>query len=141
MPVESSVFMNKTEIPDDLVLKEALGETYPLWIEIRNTVMARPSAVLEEWNYPGTKYGWSFRIKDKKRVLVYMLPRQGYFLVSLVFGEKATKSALQSSIVVELKNSIESARVYAEGRGFRIEVKDPTLIKDIIKLIDIKLEY
>jgi len=141
MPVETSVFMNKTEIPDESSLLEALSETYLLWIEIRNYVLGKYSKALEDWNYPGPKYGWSFRIKDKKRVLVYMLPRQGYFMIALVFGEKATKAALQSSISIDLKTSIESAKVYAEGRGFRIEVRDLTRIIDIRKLIDIKLEY
>ena len=42
-------------------------------------------------------------------------------------------------ISTKLINIIESAKVYAEGRGFRIEIDGPELLPDILKLIEIKL--
>ena len=139
--MDTSIFMNKAEIPDNSMLNNALGDLYGVWTEIRNYVLASYPKAIEEWNYPGPKYGWSFRIKDKKRAIIYLLPRDGYFLVAFVFGEKAVKDALGSEISSEIKYTIESARVYAEGRGFRIEVKTDTLVEDIKKLVDIKLLY
>ena len=57
----------------------------------------------------------------------------------MVFGVKATQEALNSNISGEIKKIIEAAPVYAEGRGFRIEVKGDQIISDIKTLIDIKL--
>jgi hypothetical protein len=34
---------------------------------------------------------------------------------------------------------LSAAKVYAEGRGIRIEVKDETVINDIKELINVKL--
>jgi len=70
-----------------------------------------------------------------------MLPRENFFLVAFVFGEKATTDALGSSLSPEIKSIIETAKVYAEGRGFRIEVITEDIVGDIKKLIDIKLAY
>ncbi len=139
--METSIFTNKAEIPDDLKLREALGELFNLWMEIRSYVFKVYPGAVEEWNFPGQKYGWSFRIKDKKRAIIYLLPREKFFLVAFVFGEKATADALKSELSPEIKQTIESARVYAEGRGFRIEIQDNRMIRDIYKLIDIKLRY
>jgi hypothetical protein len=139
--METSVFTNKSETPDDKMLETATGILFPLWKEIRNYVLQAYPLAIEEWNFPGAKYGWSFRIKDKKRAIIYLLPREGYFLVALVFGEKATHAALGSGISDEIKTIIGSARVYAEGRGFRIEVRNHSLISDIKQLIDIKLNF
>jgi hypothetical protein len=65
---------------------------------------------------PGKSFGWNYRIRDKKRVLVYFMPCDGFFKISLVFGEKAAKEALVSGISKEIKDMISSAKVYTEGR-------------------------
>jgi len=139
--METSIFTNKTETPDDFMLSGALGDLFEAWKKIREYVFHVYPQAAEEWNLPGQKYGWSFRIKDKKRAIIYLLPREKYFLVAFVFGEKATKEALECNISSEIKDTIQSARVYAEGRGFRIDVTSETIIDDIKKLIDIKLKY
>ncbi len=137
--METSIFTDKGIVPDNPELRIAIGSLYDTWMEIRDFAFESYTAATEEWNFPGAKYGWSFRIKDKKRAIVYLLPRDKYFLVALVFGEKATKMALASDIVPEIKKIIESARVYAEGRGFSIEIRDVSAVEDIKKLIKIKL--
>lgn len=139
--MDTSIFTDKTEIPDDFLLSAALGDLFGVWMNIREYVFDVYPKATEEWNLPGQKYGWSYRIKDKKRAIIYLLPRDKFFLVAFVFGEKATKEALSGKISSEIKTTIESARVYAEGRGFRIEVKNKDIIEDIKKLIDIKLKY
>jgi len=96
---------------------------------------------LAEWNFPGKKYGWSYRIKYKRRAIIYLLPRDKYFKVAFVFGQKAFDTIMGSDICVEIKSELEQATKYAEGRGIRIEVKDDSLISDIEKLVDIKLKY
>jgi len=138
--METSIFANKSETPDNFLLSDALGDLFNIWIEIRNYVFQAYPKAMEEWNFPGQKYGWSFRIKDKKRAIIYLLPRDKYFLVAFVYGEKATSAALGSDIAEEIKSEIKSARVYAEGRGFRIEVRNEEHIKDIKKLIGFKLQ-
>lgn len=139
--MDTSIFTDKARIPDDLILIVALGDLHPVWMEIRDYVFNKYPSAMEEWNFPGQKYGWSFRIKDKKRAIIYLLPRDKYFMVAFVFGEKATTEALASGINSDIKTTIESARVYAEGRGFRIEVRNDAIVDDIKTLIDIKLKY
>lgn len=135
----SSIFMDKSSKPTEQDLREALGDKFDLWNELRAyTLKAYPKAT-EEWNFSGAKYGWSFRMKDKKRAILYFLPDLNQFRAALVYGEKATQQALQSNISMEIKDIIMAAPVYAEGRGFRIEVSDKEIIEDIKTLIGIKL--
>jgi len=131
--------MDKAQVPNDEELKKALGTSFDLWKSIRDYTLKNYPKAQEEWNFPGAKYGWSFRIKDKKRAIVYLLPGDKNFRVALVYGEKATNQALSSNLSKEIKDVIETATVYAEGRGFRIEITDKKIIKDIEMLIDIKL--
>lgn len=46
---------------------------------------------------------------------------------------------MKSHIANSIKTELDSAKVYAEGRGIRIDVVDKMIISDIKELIDIKL--
>ncbi len=104
--MDTSIFTDKAVIPDEKSLHSALGENSAFWKEIRDAVLELYPPALEEWNFPGQKYGWSYRIKDKKRAIVYLLPRQGYFLVAFVFGEKDTEKILGSRIDERIREEL-----------------------------------
>jgi hypothetical protein len=139
--MDKSIFIDKSAIPSAKDLINALCNPFPFWEEIRAYVILKYPDAIEEWNYPGEKYGWSFRIKDKKRAIIYLLPRDGFFKVAMVFGQKATDAIMTSDVTAEIKSELKDARVYAEGRGIRIAVKDENILDDIKTLIDIKIRH
>ncbi len=135
-----SIFTQKDIKPSKEDVEKALGSTFELWsLLVDFTKDANPVA-FEEWKYTSEKYGWSFRISDKKRVLIYLLPRDKFFKVAFVFGQKAMDSILESDISESIVNELKLAKVYAEGRGIRIEVRDRSILNDIEKLINIKID-
>ena len=137
--MDKSIFMARNRKPDDKALREALGNTYDLWESIRDYVLEIYPDAREEWSYPGEKYGWGFRMKDKKRAIIYLLPRDAFFKVAFVFGEKATGIIMNSDIREPVKTELANAKVYAEGRGIRIDINDTTILRDIKQLIEIKV--
>ena len=126
-------------MPTDDDLRAVLGKRINLWHEIIQFVLFKYPKNTKEWSYPGNKYGWNFRIKDKKRAIIYLLPRDGFFRVAFVFGQKATDAIMRTDISELIKNELDAAQVYAEGRGIRIDVKDNSVMDDIKKLVEIKL--
>jgi len=136
-----SIFNDKLIVPTDDDLKPALGVTYKLWQQIAAYAHDKCPKANDEWKFPGEKHGWSFRVNDKKRVLVYLLPRDGFFKVAMVFGQKAFEAVMNSAVSEEIKQELAAAKAYAEGRGIRIDVRTDAVIKDIRELIDIKLNY
>lgn len=133
-----SIFTDsKQPVEDDV--KSALAETYCLWQMIREYVLLKYPKATEEWST--SKYGWNFRMKDKKRAIIYLLPRDKFFKVAFVFGQKATNAVMESQVSNAIKAELNAARVYAEGRGIRIEINSPDIMNDIKTLIDIKLTY
>ena len=46
---------------------------------------------------------------------------------------------MESDVSPGIRNDLEKATKYAEGRGIRIDVKDNLILTDIKKLIEIKL--
>lgn len=134
-----SVFTDSTLSPTTSKLKEALGSTYPLWEEISDYTLKVTKGLVGEWKFSGPKFGWSFRISDKRRVIIYLLPRDQYFKVAFVFGQKATDRILEGKFDEEIKAELQAAKVYAEGRGLRIDVRDKAKISDIFGLINVKI--
>jgi hypothetical protein len=134
-----SVFINKNEKPTTEELKKALGEMVAIWDDFVAFTHVNDPSSSDEWNFSGEKFGWSFRIKDKKRVIIYLLPRDKFFKVAFVFGQKATDQILESDVSDEIKAELKAAKVYAEGRGIRIEIRDNSKVEDIRKLIKYKI--
>lgn len=136
-----SVFTEKSHVPTEVQVAEKLGSKYALWEELRAFVLEKYPPGKQEWNFPGKKYGWSFRIKDKRRAILYFLPREGFFKVAFVFGEKALAAILESNIDQSIKTGLQNARKYAEGRGIGIDVNKSSDLEDIKTLVEIKMAY
>ena len=133
-----SIFDNKGKHPTDDEVAEKLASTYKWWKGIIDHLYEHYPNITEEWNFSGEKYGWSLRILSKKRRIIYLIPCEGYFKFALVFGQKALKIVLSSHIHEEIKHELKAAKTYAEGTGFRMDMKDEKLFADIKDLIDIK---
>ncbi len=86
------------------------------------------------WIFSGAKWGWSLRLKQKKRTVLYMTPCSKHFLVGFALGEKAVRAAHAVPLADSILAEIDSAQKYAEGRALRIEVrtkKDLAAVKDV----------
>jgi len=60
-------------------------------------------------------------------------------MVAFTLGEKTVTAAQKSTLPKFILDIIKSARKYVEGRGIRIEVKQPHDIENIKKLTEIKM--
>ena len=137
--MDKSIFSVKAEKPTLEGLKQGIGKTFAAWQALVDFVIEQYPAAQQEWHFAGEKYGWSFRVKDKKRVIVYLLPRDGYFKTAFVFGQKAYDTIMDSKIAEDIKEELRQAKPYAEGRGIRTDIKAGKLPADIKKLVEIKL--
>ena len=122
--MDTSVFMDLAKTPEAADLEISIGSTYPIWMEIRNFVFDKYPAAIEEWHVAVKKYGWSFWIKDKKRAIIYLSPRKGFFKVAMVFGQKASNQIFNSEINEFIKCELMNSKVYVEGRVLSIDVLD-----------------
>ena len=135
-----SAFDNKDCQPTESDLKDSLAETYSLWAELRDKIIATYSPMKETWHFSGKSTGWGMRLVQKDRVIVYMTPCRGYFLFSIVLGEKAVARARTLKLPAAVMKPIDSARKYAEGYGIRFEIRKAADVNGIASLVRLKLE-
>ena len=134
-----SAFDDKSRPPADPELSAALGGSSSAWHELKRTIAARFAAISEEWGFTSKSTGWGLRLKHKERIILYMTPRQGHFLVSFALGEKAVQAAQQSDLSRTVLDVIDGAKKYAEGRGVRFEIRSSDEIEALVKLAAIKI--
>lgn len=134
-----SAFGDKAAPPADALLRAMLGRTAPLWSRLTEDLRKAHGPLAEEWNFAGNAFGWSMRLKKKKRTIVYMTPCRAHFLASFVLGEKACRAAREGGLPPAVIEAIDGARKYAEGRGVRIPVKNRKDVETIEMLAAIKI--
>ncbi len=118
-----SAFDDKTIEPQAADLQSMLGRSSALWDRLVADMDVEYSPVEKTWNHSGATSGWSLRLKQKKRTILYMTPCKRHFLVGMVLGEKAVEAARSSPLPASIMALIDEAARYAEGRGFRVVVK------------------
>jgi len=139
MPEHINAFINKTKKPTDSELTEALGPGRTLWDALIDAAKEL-DVVDQEWNSFSPKYGWSLRLKKKKRNILYLSPSHGSFLASLILGDRAMEAARRSRLSKSIMKTLSEATKYPEGTAIRVNVKQKKDIETILKLLPFKLE-
>jgi hypothetical protein len=137
MQVENA-FIGRTILPTPQEVAAALGSTAELWTQLVDW-LAEQGVADQEWKSSSVKYGWSLRLKLKKRTIVYLAPCDGCFLVSFALGDRAITAARQGDLSKSTLKLLDEAPRYAEGTGMRLMVKAQKDLAAIRKLALIKL--
>jgi len=91
------------------------------------------------WGYSGKKWGWSLRLKQKARTVLYMTPRRGHFVVGFALGQKAVDAAQESDLPQSTLDMIDDSQEYAEGRAVRLEVRTGDDLLNVARIATIKM--
>ena len=134
-----NAFAGKADAPDDHELMLALGAANALWDKLVGD-LERMHGLNPQWGSSSPKAGWSLRLKQKDRIILYLIPMRGSFQVSLVLGDKAVKAAIQSKLPQRVLKTIADAKRYAEGTGIRLAVTAPEDLVAIEQLAQIKID-
>lgn len=135
-----SALADKSHEPTDDEVRSVLGKAYEVWTSLIDAVEKRIGPVSPVWGYTSKSTGWGLRLKQKDRIIVYMTPQTGKFLVSFALGEKAVAAAKRAKLSPVLLTAIDAAPRYAEGRGLRVEVSRRDQLDDLAELAGIKSE-
>lgn len=136
-----SILEDKSKLPGETDLTEALGSIKPLWDELIQHVKDLCSPITEDWKHYGKNSGWTLKLLLKKRNLFFLYPNKEHFYVVFVFGEKAVEAVLTSTLPSEIIEALRQAPKYAEGRGCRVEVRTREDIENVKIMLSIKLKH
>lgn len=134
-----SVFTDEAAQPGAGELAATLGRTHAHWESLVAHVEAEYTPLEKTWIFPGPNWGWSLRLKRKKRAVLYLTPCDGHFLAGFALGEKAIAAAHASGLPGPVLELIDNAPRYPEGRAVRIEVRKKTDVESVKKIAAAKM--
>lgn len=133
-----SAFGDRSRPPSAADLRAVLGQAHGAWEQLLQRVAERIGPVAPGWGCTSAKSGWGLRVRREERVILYMTPRRGSFVVSFALGEKAVVAAHARRLPAAVRKAIDSAPRYAEGRGVRFEVRRERDVPALATLAEIK---
>jgi len=132
--------LDKTRPPTEESVVSFIGQPAGrYWAElsrfIADTYLLEP-----EWKYEGAKNGWSMYCRKGGRALCTLSPNSEGFTALVVLGAKEAAEALSAldQFGPVVRSSLESARVYHDGRWLFLPVRDGQVVEDIKRLLLIK---
>jgi len=134
-----SAFDDKEHIPAKDEVSAVLGDTASLWDELISRIASRFDPLSEDWGFSGKKWGWSLRLKHKKRAILYLTPTEGFFYAGFALGQNAVNAARESDLPKAVLDFIDSSPKYAEGRGGRLEVRNANDLKNVATVATLKM--
>jgi hypothetical protein len=135
-----NAFKGQENRPTVLEIATALGPTADLWEQFVQWMADEEGVTEQEWKgIVVKKYGWSLRLKQKSRNIVYLGPGVGCFMVSFVLSDKALAAAKKTNLPNAVAAVIAAAPRYPEGNGVRLIVKRAADLRAIQRIAAIKL--
>lgn len=135
-----NAFAGHAKRPTESELASVLGGAKVLWHKLVAELKRDLKLDDEEWKSSSVKAGWLLRLQLKKRNIVYLGPRSGFFLASFVLGDKAIAAARKSKLPKRVLKIIDEAKRYPEGKAVWIEVREAKDVDVVKTLAKIKLE-
>src|SRR5512140_1203799 len=103
---------DKTPVDGDLAV---LGAGLFCWRQAVKAISDEFAPTAAEWVFSGKKCGWSLRLKQGKRAIVYLTPLEGCFRASFALGEKAVAAAQSAGLPQTVLDVIAASPKYPEG--------------------------
>ncbi len=138
--VGDNAFAGQKTKPTEKAVACALGSSLALWNRLVSDLKRDVKIDTAEWHTASVKYGWSLRLQLKKRNIVYLGPRSGWFMAAFALGDRAVAVSLASGLPADVLNNIAESKRYAEGTGVRIEVRTAPDVEVVKRLAKIKIE-
>ena len=136
-----NAFIGKAAKPSADELDSALGPSAMVWDQLVDWLSEEHGVAIQEWKCYSAKFGWSLRLKLKKRTIVYLSPCEGCFRVLFILGDRAVEATKQIDLPADVSAAISQAPKYPEGTGIRLTVSRPSDLIAIRKLVAIKLAH
>ena len=123
-------FADQSVKPSDQALQGALGSAYPSYREV--VVLA--SSFSQDWTFAKSS-GWMLKISDRKKALLYLIPLNDGFRISVAVREDEREAFLQDDELAMMRDKISASRKYPEGFALQFDVTNERDFQPLTLLI------
>jgi hypothetical protein len=116
-------------------VRTSLGPAVAAWDAFLDPMRGRTI----EWKRYRPQDPWSVRVYEGKRTVLWLVPEKGVLRVAVILGEKAVARGLAGRLSQKLRADLQNAARYPEGRAVRYRMKSAARVRDVERLVDLKV--
>jgi hypothetical protein len=123
--------------PDDLVLKDLLGESFDVYQELLQLFDANQMEY--GWRYYHDGNLWLNKVQKKKRTIVWMSGWKGYLQATIYFPAKYIEDIYKLDIPESRKNAIKETKNSGTSKPCVFQLRRGEHLEDFNKVMQFKL--
>lgn len=133
------IFTDKKHKPSAEEIRAAVGSKQAAWEDLSQ--FARQNyADQEELKFLyGKNYGWALRFLSRGKMVINLYPADGSFTAQINLPEFAVQKALGMDIGAHVRQVLETAHPYPEGRWLFIPVQTERDLADVKRLLALRV--
>ena len=137
MDMGVGLFNDKKHRPTMNQVLEELGAKRVLWDSLVQYVTGN-YGIKGGFAFYGKNYGWALRFRKGSKALLSIYPGKKKIIVQIVIGPAQTERISKLNLGKNVKNALEAAHQFPEGRWLFIQMKSKRDLKDIQQLLLMK---
>lgn len=123
-------FTDKDSKPTQEGLQGVFGDTFPLY----QTLMHITGKFHRSWTFSKSS-GWMLKIHDAKKALLYLIPLQQGFKISMAIREKEKETLMKDDSFAKVNEMLAVSKKVSEGYPLYFNVNNGESFKPIPPLI------
>ncbi len=131
-------FTDKNSKPSDADILNIVGKARDKW-EMLYSYMTHESRLKEEMKFYGINYGWALRFSRSGKYNITLYPDKDCFTLQIILNKNQVESALMAGLDPKIVSIINDTQTIYEGKWIYMKIHGEFDMKDIIKLIDIRV--
>ena len=136
--MEAPCLSDKTEYPDDRVLRRHLGDAKEAWDSFAAFLEGSYPDYSGEWRYYNDGKSWLYKLTKKSKTICWVSVYRGRFTTTFYFPDRAESLIVNSTLRKKYIEQFVGARHYGKTRGLTVDVRKIADLSTTRKLIAIK---
>ena len=124
--------------PDEDVLKEILGDVFPVYQELAKTLTGSDFSLDLSWNYYKDGKSWLCKVTKKKKTIFWLSVWEGFFKAGFYFTEKNSEGITGLTIDKSLKESFMTAKPIGKLIPLVFDITRKEQLKDLLEVVRYK---
>lgn len=123
-------------VPTDEVLEMQLGETYPTFKELINTLPEKD--MTHEWRYYNDGKAWLCKVQYKKKTVFWLSAWEKYFKTTFYFTEKCFEDFDKLPVNEDYKRQLSESGSFGKLHPLTFVFGDRDQLQDFFIIVDFK---
>ena len=136
--MENLMLRQQEVLPTEELIEKFLGESFPVYKLLIDTIIAEPYTLSPEWNYYRYVNVLLCKVQHKKKTVFWLSVWEGYFKVTFYFIEISSSLIAYLDIYERIKYDFINCKPNGKFLPLTLVMKNKEQLADLLKITEYK---